>query len=46
MSGPRSEYPAIYARLGDLLQAGRGEVDGGPPRMVADAFLVGRWVEV
>ena len=45
-SGSRSEYPAIYARLGELLQAGRSEVDSGPLRMVADAFLTGRRVEL
>ena len=45
MSAQRSEYPAIYARFGDLLQARRSEVDGGPLKMVADAFLVGRRTE-
>jgi hypothetical protein len=44
MSAPRSEYPLIYARFAELLQAGHSEVDGGPLRMVADAFLVGRRV--
>jgi D-galactose 1-dehydrogenase len=45
MSGPRAEYPAIYARLADLLRAGRSDVDSGPLRLVADAFLVGRRVD-
>ena len=44
-AGERSEYPLIYARFAELLQAGDSEVDGGPLRMVADAFLVGRRVE-
>ncbi len=46
MSGSRSEYPSIYARLAELLQADRSEVDDVPLRMVADAFLVGRRLEL
>ena len=46
MSAPRSEYPLMYARFAELLQAGHSEVDGGPLRMVADAFLVGRRVDL
>lgn len=42
VSDPRSVCPAIYALLGDLLQARRSEVDSRPLRMVADAFLSGR----
>lgn len=45
MSGPRSEYPLLYARFAELLRSGRSEVDGAPLRLVADAFLVGRRLE-
>ena len=36
------EYPSIYARFAELIDAGRSEVDREPLRIVADAFLVGR----
>ena len=38
----RGEYPRLYARFGDLVQAGESDVDREPLRIVADAFLVGR----
>jgi D-galactose 1-dehydrogenase len=35
------EYPSLYARFAELVQAGESEVDREPLRIVADAFLVG-----
>lgn len=35
------EYPRLYARFADLVEAGRSEVDWRPFQLVADAFLVG-----
>lgn len=45
MSGPRAEYPLLYAHFAELLRTGRSEVDCVPLRLVADAFLVGRRLE-
>jgi D-galactose 1-dehydrogenase len=36
------EYPSLYARFAELVEAGESEVDREPLRIVADAFLVGR----
>lgn len=44
--GERDEYGGIYARFDALLRAGRPEVDTRPFELVADAFLLGRRVEV
>ncbi|MGA9583302.1 MAG: Gfo/Idh/MocA family oxidoreductase [Allosphingosinicella sp.] len=41
MTGP-GEYPALYARFADLVEARESDVDREPLRIVADAFLVGR----
>lgn len=38
----QGEYPALYARFAELIQAGESEVDREPLRIVADAFLAGR----
>jgi len=38
----RGEYPSLYARFAELVQARESEVDREPLRIVADAFLVGR----
>lgn len=38
------EYEAIYERFAGLLDARRSEMDGGPLRLVADAFFIGRRV--
>ena len=35
-------YPAVYARLTELVCTGESEVDLRPMRHVADAFLIGR----
>lgn len=40
--GTSGEYPALYARFAELVQARQSEVDREPLRIVADAFLVGR----
>ena len=35
------EYPRLYARFADLVEARQSEVDWRPFQLVADAFLVG-----
>jgi len=35
------EYPSLYARFAELVEAGASEVDKEPLRLVADAFLAG-----
>ena len=35
------EYPAIYQRFLDLIDARQSDIDVRPLRLVADAFLVG-----
>ncbi|HEV2866259.1 MAG TPA: Gfo/Idh/MocA family oxidoreductase [Allosphingosinicella sp.] len=41
-AGGPGEYPSIYDRFAQLVQAGDSEVDREPLRVAADAFLVGR----
>ncbi len=41
-----AEYQGIYRRFDALLTIGRSEVDDAPFRLVADAFMVGRRVQV
>jgi D-galactose 1-dehydrogenase len=41
-----AEYEGIYERFDALLRQGRSEVDADPFRLVADAFMVGRRVQV
>jgi D-galactose 1-dehydrogenase len=41
-----AEYEAIYEHFGDLLDRGESDIDPAPFRLVADAFLMGRWSEV
>lgn len=36
-----AEYPALYARFAELIEAGACQIDVEPLRIVADAFLVG-----
>jgi D-galactose 1-dehydrogenase len=43
---PPREYQGIYRRFAELLAGGASDVDADPFRLVADAFLVGRRVEV
>jgi D-galactose 1-dehydrogenase len=38
----RGEYPSLYARFAELVEARESDVDREPLRIVADAFLVGR----
>ena len=49
MAGENSimgEYPALYARMADLVGQGQSEVDLAPATHVADAFSLGRRVTV
>jgi D-galactose 1-dehydrogenase len=39
------EYPALYARMAQLVAQGRSDVDLSPLVLVADAFLLGRRIE-
>ncbi len=39
--GSVGEYPSLYARFAELVEAGESEVDRDPLRIVADAFLIG-----
>jgi D-galactose 1-dehydrogenase len=41
-----AEYEGIYERFDVLLRQGRSEVDADPFRLVADAFMIGRRVQV
>jgi len=41
-----AEYQAIYRRFDALLTIGRSDVDAAPFRLVADAFMVGKRVQV
>mgnify|MGYP005752330243 CR=1 FL=1 len=36
------EYPALYARMAELVRTGASEVDLAPMVLVADAFTLGR----
>lgn len=40
-AGLAGEYPRLYARLAELVSAGKSEVDWRPFQLVADAFLIG-----
>jgi D-galactose 1-dehydrogenase len=46
VAAPSAEYEALYARFSELLARGESEVDAAPFRLVADAFMIGRRVEV
>ena len=39
--GSLGEYPSLYARFAELIEAGESDVDREPLRLVADAFLIG-----
>ena len=41
--GPQREYPGLYRHFVDLVRGGRSDVDLAPLRLVADAFLSGRF---
>jgi D-galactose 1-dehydrogenase len=42
MDGQGAEYPALYARMAELVQAGQSEVDLSPMLHVADALTLGK----
>lgn len=44
--GSEREYPELYARFARLIDQGRSDVDRAPLRLVADAFLRCRQVQV
>lgn len=44
--GPDREYPELYARFATLIDQGRSDLDRTPLRLVADAFLRCRQVQV
>jgi len=44
--GMEAEYDGIYRRFAELLRAGESDVDLAPQKLVADAFLIGRKVDV
>ena len=44
--GSEREYPSLYARFAELIEAGQSDVDVAPLRLVADAFLRGRYYVV
>ena len=46
IAGPGAEYPALYARMADLVATGQSEVDVSPMLHVADAMTLGRRTEV
>jgi D-galactose 1-dehydrogenase len=43
---PSEEYEAIYARFAVLLRTGESDIDAAPLQLVADAFMVGRRIDV
>jgi D-galactose 1-dehydrogenase/L-arabinose 1- dehydrogenase len=43
---PEREYPTLYRHFLDLVRSGRSDVDLAPLRLVADAFLCGRFETV
>ncbi|WP_333711845.1 Gfo/Idh/MocA family protein [Yoonia sp.] len=46
IAGPGAEYPALYARMADLVATGQSQVDVSPMLHVADALTIGRRTEV
>lgn len=42
MNSIMGEYPALYARMAELVRTGRSDVDLRPMVLVADAFMLGR----
>jgi predicted dehydrogenase len=43
---PSTEYPNVYRRFAALIHTGQSDVDDSPLRLVADAFVCGRRIEV
>lgn len=46
IDGVDEEYPRLYRRFAELIEAGESDVDWRPLQLVADAFLIGRWRQV
>lgn len=46
LQGPDREYPSLYAKFSELLRDNVSDVDVAPLQHVADAFLLGRRIEV
>lgn len=46
MAAPDREYAGLYRRFVELIRAGRSDADLSPLILVADAFLLGRRLEV
>lgn len=46
LEAPDEEYRRLYQRFEELVRAGESEVDLRPLQLVADAFLMGRRIEV
>ncbi len=44
--GGDGEYPGLYRRFADLVRSGKSDVDLSPFRLVADAFMIGKRIEV
>ena len=44
--GPADEYPDIYAEFARLIAAGTSKVDDAPFQLVADAFMLGKRIQV
>ena len=44
--GTQSEYPRLYRRFLDLISRGNSDVDLAPLKLVADAFMIGRFTLV
>ena len=44
-AGADEEYPRLYRRFASLVREGTSDVDPGPLRIVADAFLLGERAE-
>lgn len=43
---PSREYPSIYRRFAELIRDEASEVDSAPLALVADAFLIGKQVQI
>ena len=39
---PEREYPALYERFAEIIDAGVSDVDTTPLQHVADAFMLGK----
>ena len=39
---PEAEYPMLYRRFAEIVQAGVSDVDLAPLQHVADAFMLGK----